>query len=289
MDSVAENLKPRGLRARVVNNRRVARDVYRLTLEGLGPVAAAARPGQFVMIKVTPGVDPLLPRPFSIHMTDQENGTITILYKVVGRGTRLLSGLGTGDTVHTWGPLGHGFDFIGKKAHVLVGGGMGVAPLAMLMDRLAGERSGEKRLLIAAAARADDLMDQGSGRGVLDTFDAGQGQIVKNSERREDGDLGFRHGLATDVLGEILAGPGWTDPAVYACGPTAMLRACYKICSERGLPLQVSIESRMACGLGACLGCVVPAAPMAGGQYLRVCAEGPVFDAGAVDWDRLPP
>lgn len=257
--------------AEVKDNRRVGEGIYRLALHAPA-IAQTARPGQFVMLRVAPGTDPLLARPFSIHGAAGDE--LLILYKVVGRGTGILSQVRKGKTLFLWGPLGRGFDLAGERP-VLVAGGMGIAPLAF-------------------AARW--LRDQGRTAGFCGGLPglSGWEELTRGLEEElagsvalawasEDGSLG-RRGLVTDLLSDTLAAAAGSSDSVLACGPMPMLRAVARVCAQHGVACQVSLEAPMACGLGACLGCAVPAA---GGGYLRACQEGPVLAAAAVDWERV--
>jgi dihydroorotate dehydrogenase electron transfer subunit len=261
------------LRAPVASHTRVsdpgaAQEVFLLRLTAPG-IAAKARPGQFVMLKVAQGLDPLLARPFSIHGV--EGGDLLILYRVAGKGTRLLSQVKEGEALTLWGPLGRGFELSAARP-VLVAGGMGAAPLALVAERLL-DQGREVRFLCGLASA-------GQSRAMIGRLGYLPGAAsLRVQVATEDGSLGVK-GLVTALMPEALA---WGD-AVLACGPMPMLKAVAKLCAEHQVPCQVSLEAPMACGVGACLGCAIPAA---GGGYLRACQEGPVMDATQVDWDRL--
>jgi dihydroorotate dehydrogenase electron transfer subunit len=233
-------------------------------------------PGQFLM--VSPGsrsavqrTDPLLPRPMAVYRARQRDGAaaVEILYKVVGRGTGLLAETLPGQRIGVVGPLGRSFVLPepGERA-ILVAGGTGIASIYELADR-----TRDSRVVVLLGARtADDLM------GVEDFEALG----VELRIATEDGSRGVR-GLVTALLEAALGDP---DPArVYACGPTPMMRRCAEIAAEHGQPCIVSLENRMACGFGVCLGC---AAPLREAGYALVCRDGPMFDAGAMNWDGLP-
>ncbi|MBU1273822.1 MAG: dihydroorotate dehydrogenase electron transfer subunit [Proteobacteria bacterium] len=259
--------------AKVLDNQPVGPSVYLLSLEAPA-IAAAARPGQFVMLRVSPGPEPLLARPFSVHGV--RGGKLLILYQVVGKGTELLSRARPGQELLAWGPLGRGFGLEVERP-ALVAGGMGVAPLAFLAERLE-ERSAAFEAFYGLASRETlTAWDPVSGEGAFYLEDWGW------HGASEDGSQGH-HGLATQPLEDWLERAGSPPGAVLACGPLPMLKAVAAICAKRGLPCQVSLEAPMACGVGACLGCAIPAA---GGGYLRACQEGPVMDASTVDWDKV--
>ena len=234
-------------------------------------------PGQFVMLSAGARsqvlrTDPLLPRPMAVYRARRRDrgAEIEILYRITGRGTRLLSEAEPGQKIRLVGPLGRGFpDLEDVDRSILVGGGTGIASLYELAARLE-DRS---RLRVLLGARdATQLM------GRQDFVELG----VDLRIRTEDGSEG-RRGLVTESLQEALS----ERPAdlVCACGPTGMMRSCAGIASAHGARCLVSLENVMACGFGVCLGC---AAPLASGESALVCSQGPVMDAAAIDWDGLP-
>lgn len=244
------------------------RRIHLLSLEAPA-LAEAARPGQFLMLRVAPGPDPLLARPFSIHGV--ADGQVQVLFQVMGRGTGLLSQAEAGASLELWGPLGHGFD-LDLQRPLLVAGGMGIAPLAFAAAQL-GRQGIETQLCWGLPGRAGFA-------GAVDRVGQGlEGQEAYLSLASEDGTLGSE-GLVTDLLPGLLP----ACDGVLACGPLAMLREVARLCQEARVRAQVSLEAPMACGLGACLGCVQPAA---GGGYVQVCQDGPVLEAGEIDWERI--
>jgi len=253
-------------RAAVVRNEEVARDTFLMELESPS-IASAAKPGQFVMLRVSERPDPLLRRPFSICNT--RDGTILfLLYRVVGKGTRIMAGTKAGSLLSVLGPLGRGFEPPGAgEACLFVAGGMGIAPLALLA------RSLEERHISFMAG-------YGTAAEIIPPEQMGM-QGIEIELATDDGSAGY-HGLVTGLLEEGLAEKG--RKFVYSCGPLPMLRKVADLCLEKGVACQVSLESAMACGLGACQGCAVKAAPREGRAYLHVCGDGPVFNASAIDW-----
>jgi dihydroorotate dehydrogenase electron transfer subunit len=234
-------------------------------------------PGQFFMVGI-PGADVLLRRPFSVcglpgTFADAPEGSVQVLYKVVGRGTALLSSLRPGAALTALGPLGRGFDLgvAPGVRPVLVAGGIGVAPFPALAAALAAR--GTPSTLVYGARSAGDLP-------LLDWFRERCDAVTVTTE---DGSLS-RRGLVTEALGGLLDGAGATR--IYACGPSPMLRAVAAIARSRGVPCELSLEAHMACGFGVCLGCVVPTRGGEGGQpaYERVCVEGPVMPAERLLW-----
>ncbi|MDR1368292.1 MAG: dihydroorotate dehydrogenase electron transfer subunit [Candidatus Accumulibacter sp.] len=234
-----------------------------------------AAPGRFVMLRVNDSTDPLLRRPFAVFDTGaaSDGAYFEILYRVIGRGTAMLSEKKKGDILDILGPLGKGFsldDSAGEK--LLVGGGIGLAPLYALARKLR-EASSTVRLFAGGRVRGDILC--------ADAFEA---IGVECRFTTEDGSIGER-ALVTQPLVRHLESLD-IGATIYACGPEAMLRAVAKIAACRAIPCQVSLESRMACGIGVCLGCVVPGRrhSVRTPDFRCVCAEGPVFDAREIDW-----
>jgi len=258
----------------IIDHREVVPGVFLLTLRDPF-IAKEAEPGQFVMVRVHAGLDPLLRRPFSICALAGEDA-FRLLYRVVGRGTALLSEAVEGDALAVLGPLGSGFRIDAASGPaLLVGGGMGVAPLFFLAQALFRTETPPFTFL-AGFPSAGEVVGPAE---IL-------GSNLKLELATEDGSAGYA-GFVTELLRDRLDsdGPG-AFGSVYACGPGAMLARIAALTSERSISCQVSLEAAMACGLGACLGCAVHAAPGETASYYRVCREGPVFDARILDWTR---
>ncbi len=272
----------KNLKTMVLSNQELSPGYFRMRLLAPG-YGATARPGQFIMLRVQQAQLPLLRRPFGIFRVGElppdcdglpAREYVEILYKMVGGGTTLMSQLHQGDRVELLGPLGRGFDpgDLGQEK-ILVGGGIGLVPLFMLASELA-EKS-PVRLLMGGRTRDDILA-------VTEFERLG----VKTYVSTDDGSLG-EEGLVTKVLERQLDRS--PQATVYACGPMPMLEAVQGICARREVPLQVSLEALMACGVGACLGCVVKGAGHSDSnpRYLCSCKEGPVFKAEQLDWSKL--
>lgn len=253
-------------KADIVGSEKLGEGIYRFTVKS-PDIAAATRPGQFVMIRVSTGLDPLLRRPFSVHQV-AGNGLIQILFKVVGKGTCNLAEMEAGRQLDILGPLGRGFSSGTAQQHCLVGGGIGIAPLLFLADKLL-ENNEPAALSILLGARTGDEI------AVLAEDFAGRGLKVQCTT--EDGSMG-KQGLVT----ELMPGPVNGTVRVYSCGPHPMLRAVVDMCRKKGWSCQVSLETIMACGLGACVGCTVSRADLQG--YVHVCKDGPVFAAEELAW-----
>ncbi len=270
----------KNLKTVVLHNSEVAAGYYRMKILAPGYTSHAA-PGQFVMLRIQQHNQPLLRRPFGIFRTGTmpaecnelpQREFVELIYKIVGSGTTLMSTLHSGDSVELLGPLGSGFSIVPQiENHLLVGGGIGLVPLYMLAEQLC--KNGAKvRLLMGGRTRDDILCITEFERLGVETYVA-----------TDDGSLG-EVGLVTSVLQRKLA--RFPEAAVYACGPNAMLAAVRTICHAAGAPLQVSLEALMACGVGACLGCVVPGSEHseAKPEYLCTCSQGPVFSADDLLW-----
>jgi NAD(P)H-flavin reductase len=247
------------------------RIVSALDREGPEPQA-----GQFYMLATDRwggvGGRPYLPRAFSVAEAEAGPSGVRLdfLLEAVGPGTELLAALAEGDRLHITGPLGRPFSDPAELAPaaagaVLVGGGIGIAPLAILHRRLADAGFPQRVLL-----------------GFRDRLHSGGLELFRCSEIRtasEDGHTGHQ-GYVTDLLSVVLEGDDAESAAVYACGPPAMLEAVRALCDRRGVPAELAMETPMACGFGSCFGCAVP---LAGGGYMRLCVDGPTVRADEIE------
>ena len=255
----------------IVFHDQVAENVFLLGLHA-PQILHSAKPGQFVMLRVHSGIDPLLRRPFSICGC-QDKDILLILYKKVGQGTAILTSKKKGEYVSILGPLGKGFHNLRDyDLSLLIGGGMGLAPLLFLTQSL---NMGVFHLLAGFVSKKD-------------TFPLEQivGPVENLSVSTEDGSLGMK-GLVTDLFQEHLTSfEGQQENlAVYSCGPRPMLEQVVRMCRDKGIACQVSLETYMACGVGACLGCAVKASTRTGQAYYHVCTEGPVFNGEDIEWN----
>jgi dihydroorotate dehydrogenase electron transfer subunit len=267
----------------ILSNLEISPGYWRMRILAPG-FAAVAAPGQFVMLRPELALPTMLRRPFGIFRTGclppecaglPAREYMEILYKIVGQGTRIMSDLHAGDRVELLGPLGQGFTISDSScAKLLVGGGIGLVPLYLLAEELI-RRGHHVRLLMGGRTRDDILAVTEFERLGVETYVS-----------TDDGSLG-EEGVVTRVLERKLT--KYPCAEVYACGPMPMLAAVEEICHARQVPLQVSLEAHMACGVGACLGCVVKGAGHSEERpnYLCTCKEGPVFSADRLDWGRL--
>ncbi|NLC71594.1 MAG: dihydroorotate dehydrogenase electron transfer subunit [Desulfuromonadaceae bacterium] len=267
----------------ILSNQEISPGFFRMRVLAPG-FEEGLLPGQFVMMRIQRNPAPFLRRPFCIFRTGSLPAEcdglavreyLELLYKVVGQGTAIMATLHGGDRVDILGPLGHGFDVdFGAGEAILVAGGIGVAPLFMLGETLIRQRRVE--LLLGARCREEVL--------AVTEFER---QGIETYVSTDDGSLG-RKGLVTEVLEQRLK--EGTPAAVMACGPLPMLKEIHRICNSYGVPLQVSLESLMGCGVGACLGCVIKGAGHSeqSPRQLTVCEDGPVFRDGDIDWSQWP-
>ena len=232
---------------RVASQEEIAAGIYSMWLE-TPSIAAQARPGQFVSLYCQDG-SRLLPRPISLCEIDGKNGRLRLVYRVAGKGTAEFSGLKAGDQISVLGPLGNGFPLeeAAGKSVFLMGGGIGIPPMLETAKQLRAD----KQLILGYR---DDCF-------LLEEFEkAGTVYAVREQE------------LSAEVI--------------FACGPTPMLRAVKQYAAVRGIPCWISMEEKMACGIGACLACVCQSREVDGHSHVhnkRICKDGPVFEASEVE------
>jgi dihydroorotate dehydrogenase electron transfer subunit len=270
----------------VTDNVEVSRNCFLLTLSPLDEIKMPD-PGNFFMVSLDNGYDPLLKRPFSVHRC--MDGTFQILYRVVGKGTGLLRNKKPGDIIEVIGPLGNTFPVRkSMKNIILVAGGIGIAPLFALAERLISpvalpkdvrkrglkkKETGNTAPVFFYGARTKDEL--------LCTHELsliGIDPVIST----DDGTSGQK-GSVINVLKKYLSGRERraTDHAIFSCGPEPMLKALAELTEKKKLKAYASIEQNMACGLGTCLGCTVPTKT----GYRRVCKEGPIFPLGDIVWE----
>ena len=288
---------PKSLVKKIISNKKIKDNYFEIIVEA-PEIVKSAQPGQFVNIKVSDGIEPLLRRPLSIHkirgqgtgnrVKGKAKDSIVLLYEAVGKGTEILSRRKSGEFLDVIGPLGKGFNVdcglsTVDRRPILVAGGMGTAPLVFLAEEITGDREqgtgGRIIVLIGAKTKKDILCE--------DEF---KKLGCKVRIATDDGSRGFK-GYVSDLLENLLRTP-YPEPRtlIYACGPAPMLKEISRISQEHNIPAQLSLESHMACGIGACMGCVVrirkpKAESRKPFEYKRVCKEGPVFEANQILWE----
>ncbi len=260
----------------VVSQKKIADGHYVLTFRS-AKISKGAKPGQFVQILCQDSFDPLLPRPFSFLSADKNQ--FSVLYHVVGKGTKILSQLKIGEKLWVLGPCGNGFSAplaAADKQYLLAGGGVGIPPLYHFAKELIAKKIPKKNISVFLGARDKSLLLLES-----DFKKLGAGLFLST----DNGTRGSK-GFLTASLEKFLKAGKAPKAHLYTCGPTAMMKAVSKIADTYKVPCQVSVEVPMACGFGACLGCALKVKD--GGQDHRfaiACCEGPVFSGADIVWE----
>lgn len=249
----------------IIYNKKITFEHYLLSFKM--PKKIGVKPGQFFNIRIRDSYEPFLRRPFGAHKIDRAN--IEILYKTIGKATKILSGKKTGDTIDVLGPLGNGFDIkrSSRGLVALVGGGHGIAPLYALAKKLKNYKL-EIIVFIGAKTKKHVVCDK-------DFRKLGSKGYVST----DDGTKGYK-GLVTDLLEKKIKNSKHQLKAIYACGPKPMLKEISEIADRHDIPCQVSMEEYLGCGTGICMGCVVKTRS---GNKL-VCKDGPVFNTKELIW-----
>jgi dihydroorotate dehydrogenase electron transfer subunit len=259
--------------ATVLHNEMLAPNYGRIAL-ACGEAFAGSKPGQFVMLGFPESIDPLLRRPFSIHRLIMDGSRfrgIELLYKIIGPGTRRLSRQKAGEAISLLGPLGNAFQVPSNTRRLyLAAGGVGVAPMVFLIEWLKTLRRAPSdcRLFLGGRSREDLVC-------VADVERLGIPVVLTT----DDGSCGDQCRVTNPLEEAIRIAP---PDLLLACGPKGMLACVLEIVRTRSIPCQVSIETMMACGMGACLGCAV-SGRQDPSRYLHACVDGPVFDAEEIE------
>ena len=253
-------------RARVISITRVAEELFIMTMKVPEWSGGDPSPGQFLMLRISDGDDPLLSRPFgfSVFRRVGDTAEFDVIYRTVGRGTAAMATWLPDVEIQFLGPLGRGFPLPPEGSRsLLVAGGVGLPPLLALVRRMTDLGRGGEVTLLYGEANAGRMMD----------LDSEKDLHVRFRTCTEDGSAGLK-GLVTDLL---LASGGFGDAHLYVCGPNPMMRAVHRLAQGKCLSSHFSLESRMACGFGVCMGCAVEVRSGGRPEYVRVCREGPVF------------
>jgi len=253
--------------AKIISNRRIKKNYWHCVFYS-PDISKSALAGQFISLKLTDNFEPFFRRPFSIHRVREDK--VEIFYEVLGPGTGILSNKKKGSALDIIGPLGKGFSYKRNEPAILVAGGMGVAPLLFLAEKIneiANSKCKTKNLILIGARTKSGVLCEKEFKDL--------GFNVKIAT--DDGSAGFK-GKVTELLGKVLREviPG----VIYSCGPKPMLKAASKISGDKNIPAQISLEEHMSCGFGACLGCAVNTKD----GFMRVCKDGPVFDSKQIVW-----
>jgi dihydroorotate dehydrogenase electron transfer subunit len=261
-------------KTKILENLMVAPEHYAMTLKS-AKIVKIAKPGQFVFIRCSDDSDALLRRAFSFYKIDSRKGAFSIIYKKVGIGTNWLSKLNAGETLDVLGPLGNGFVITAKSERIfIVGGGVGIPPLYALAQKLIKIQNRKAEVFLGAKNIELVLCTE--------EFKKLNYPVIIATE---DGKYGFCGDAVCLFKEEFkkLAKDQILKTRVFACGKTQMLEALVKFLRPFRVPIQTALEARMACGVGACLSCVVNTK----NGLKRVCADGPVFDGYEIDWESV--
>ncbi len=258
-----DNTYKKKIRSTILENKEISSGIYKMVVSAFS-IAESALPGQFVNLYCNDG-SRLLPRPISICEVDKDKARLVFVYALVGKGTKEFSKMIKGDTIQLLGPLGKGFDIDDSiRDHILVGGGVGIPPLLELVKNLKG-----KKQVYLGFSRGIYLVDE---------FEKYGSEVFISTD---DGSFG-KKGTVIDLLKEQKA----KGEMIYSCGPKPMLKAISNFARENNIKAQISLEERMACGIGTCVGCVVKIKNKNGWEYKKVCKDGPVFPSEEVLWDE---
>jgi dihydroorotate dehydrogenase electron transfer subunit len=261
----------------ILSNVEVAPSHYLMSL-AVSKVFRNAQPGQFAMLRPGTRGFPFLGRPLGIYSLagKRDSTQMEVLYRVAGKGTKAISALCEGDRVEILGPLGNRFELkASMTTAAFVAGGIGIAPLVFLAGKLSAAAKSKKPRMILYIGAKDSASLLGIDR--MKAF----GADVRVST--DDGSSGYR-GPVTDLFGKDLAALDSSRTSVFVCGPNPMLRRMSNLIEGHSLSCQVLMEERMACGMGACLGCTIEVRTPSGTEYRQVCVDGPVFDLQSIVW-----
>jgi len=272
-----ERLEVKDVKAQILSNKKICDSYYKMALKA-PYIAKNAKPGQFVQVRCSNGIEPLLRRPFSIHRLNAQGSRlkgVEVLYEVVGKGTKILSKKKAGEFIDIIGPLGSGFTLPTASSleprAIIAAGGIGVAPLVFLAEELAKKKI-KTAVLIGAKTKNHILCE-------TDFKKTG----AKVHVATDDGSKGCKGFVVKLLEKSLVPGPS-SLVTVYACGPQPMLECIVVMCREQRLECEISLEEKMACGIGACLGCAVK---VKGGTYKLVCKDGPVFNAHELEKEKI--
>lgn len=252
--------------AAIRKNRPVARGFYEMSFSW-DPSAPAPLPGQFFTLRVSDTTAPLLRRPFAFSGFDPDEQTASFIYQKRGTATEILAGKAIDETIDTIGPFGNSFDLNWNGPAIVLAGGIGLGPMIFLASALSAVA---RETVFVFGCRSREFIPPG------DVFNSTTPLFCT-----DDGSEGFT-GTVIDYL-HTLPPHNFTDATIYACGPHVMLKAAHDFATAKNLVCEVSMEQTMACGVGACMGCVVQVHREPG--FARVCKDGPIFKSGDIKWN----
>ena len=261
---------PKQVFAKLIKKQEIIKDIYKFSVKA-PEIVETAKPGNFIEIRVNDGIDPFLRRPISIYNLDKENGILEFIFQVKGKGTEILSKKEEGTDIDIIGPLGNGtFKFEKYKNIAVIGGGIGIFPLYELSKEA---KQNDVKVNCYLGFRNKDFV----------MLEKEFEEVTDNLTITTDDGTYKEKGFAIDYLIKDMENEKYE--CIYACGPLPMLKAIQKYANENNIDCQISLEEKMACGLGVCLGCAVKTAksPKDAPEYWHVCKGGPVFQAKDVE------
>ena len=261
---------PKQIHAKLIKKEEIIKDIYKFSVKA-PEIVENSKPGNFIEIRITEGIDPFLRRPISIYNLDKENGILEFIFQVKGKGTEILAKREEGKDVDIIGPLGHGtFKFEKYKNIAVIGGGIGIFPLYELSKEA---KQNDIKVNCYLGFRNKDFV----------MLEKEFEKVTDNLTITTDDGTYKEKGFAIDYLIKDIENEKYE--CIYACGPLPMLKAIQKYANENNIDCQISLEEKMACGLGVCLGCAVKTAksPKDAPEYWHVCKGGPVFQAKDVE------
>ena len=255
------------MNVKLVKKEELMQDLFKFSVES-SEITQNAKPGQFLEIRVSDNIDPFLRRPISIYNTDKENNIIEFIFQIRGKGTKILAEKKEGDFIDVLGPLGNGtFEVEGKENVMIIGGGIGIFPLYELTKQL--KNKSNTRVYLGVRNENYVVLEK--------EFQEIANSVIVTTDDGSYGNKGFAiEYMKKDILKN-------KPDIIYACGPLAMLKIIQELSITENIPCQISLEERMGCGIGACLGCAVKIIDGHDTKYGHVCKDGPVFWANQVE------
>ena len=256
------------MKVKLVKKQVLREDLFKFSVES-AEIAEAAKPGQFLEIRVSDNIDPFLRRPISIYNIDKENRIVEFIFQIRGKGTKILSEKKEGDLIDILGPLGYGtFEIKENKKTMVIGGGIGIFPLYELAKQL--QDKGNNTTVYLGFRNKNFVC-------LEEEFKNKANKLVVTTDDGSYENPGFAIEYMKKDISEN------KPDIIYACGPLPMLKAVRELSIRENIPCQISLEERMGCGIGACLGCAVKVISGESPRYGHVCKEGPVFFANEVE------
>lgn len=259
------------IKAKIVNIEQLKPDIYKFGVEAK-EIVESAKPGHFIEIRVSDSIEPLLRRPISIYNLNKEAGILEFIFQVKGKGTEILAKRKIGEELDILGPIGYGtFEIKAYENVAIIGGGIGTFPLYELAKELKQDTKSNVNIYLGFRSKDYVVLEE--------EFKQVSDKLVITTD---DGTYGISGFAINELKKDIEQG---TIDKIFACGPLPMLKAVQALSLEKNIPCEISLEEKMACGLGVCLGCAVKtaASPKDAPEYWHVCKAGPVFNARDVE------